>query len=248
MGIRDLLGDDLTGTHVFTDFDGTLSPIVGTPEQARPQHGALDALSRLRRDGARVTVISGRPVSFLVSQLAGLDVELVGLYGLESFVGGRELTNAEAEGWIPAVEQARVSALENFSGTSVVVESKVLSLTVHYRSRPDLEARVLEWARRVSVDSGLQARPAKMSVELHPPISVDKGSAVKERVQPDTEAVLMIGDDVGDLSAFVAVADLEANMRALKVVVASPELDPQVAAIADITLGSPAEVVTFLQT
>ena len=111
-----------------------------------------------------------------------------------------------------------------------------------------LEARVLEWARRVSIDSGLQARPAKMSVELHPPISVDKGSAVKERVQPGTEAVLMIGDDVGDLSAFVAVADLEANMRALKVVVASPELDPQVAAIADITLGSPAEVVTFLQT
>ena len=53
--------DDPTGTGVFTDFDGTLAPIVDDPAEARPLPGVVDALAALAGRDGRVVVISGRP-------------------------------------------------------------------------------------------------------------------------------------------------------------------------------------------
>jgi trehalose 6-phosphate phosphatase len=66
---------------VFVDFDGTLAPIVDIPEEARPLPGAAAVLGRLADRYARVAVISGRPVAFLVEHLGSLagTAELVGL-------------------------------------------------------------------------------------------------------------------------------------------------------------------------
>lgn len=247
MGIRELLGADLVGAHVFTDFDGTLSPIVETPDAARPEPGAKEALARLKADGATVTVVSGRPVAFLEAQLAGIDLELVGLYGLESSKGGQRSTNPEATTWLPVVSDVLADARARFDDPEILIESKTFSMTIHFRGRPSMAVEVAEWASRVAAETELLARPAKMSIELHPPVSVDKGSAVRDRLRGDVAAVLMIGDDVGDLPAFQAVGEVAPEARSINVVVDSPELDPQVAEIADLTLASPAEVVAFLQ-
>ena len=45
---------------------------------------------------------------------------------------------------------------------------------------------------------GLVVHPAKMSVELHPPVAVDKGTAVLA-LAAGLRAVCFLGDDVGDL-------------------------------------------------
>ena len=55
------LRDDPRGTGVFTDFDGTLAPIVDDPASALPLPGVVDALEALAGRYGRVGVISGRP-------------------------------------------------------------------------------------------------------------------------------------------------------------------------------------------
>ena len=63
------LSADPDHTALFTDFDGTLSPIVARPELARPLTGATESLKRLASRLAVVGVVSGRPVGFLVDRL-----------------------------------------------------------------------------------------------------------------------------------------------------------------------------------
>ncbi len=48
---------------LFVDFDGTLSPIVASAQDARPLPGAVDVLADLSARLGRVAVVSGRPVA-----------------------------------------------------------------------------------------------------------------------------------------------------------------------------------------
>ncbi len=108
----------------------------------------------------------------------------------------------------------------------MLVEPKGLSLTLHYRTRPDIADAVVAWASEEADRSGLRARAAKMSVELHPPIDADKGTAVDALVA-DLSAVGFVGDDVGDLPAFDALDRFERQGgHAVRVAVASTESNP----------------------
>ena len=67
---------------ILFDFDGTLSPIVDDPLDARPLDGAVDLLASLAEAYQVVGILSGRPVSFL-APLMPRGVVISGLYGLE---------------------------------------------------------------------------------------------------------------------------------------------------------------------
>ena len=49
-----------------------------------------------------------------------------------------------------------------------------------------------------------------MSVELHPPVDIDKGTVVAD-LAADADSALYAGDDVGDLPAFAALDALAAR-------------------------------------
>ena len=72
---------------LLLDFDGTLSPIVDVPGDARPLAGAGEVLAALARRFAVVAVVSGRPASFL-EPLLPAGVVISGLYGLETVRDG----------------------------------------------------------------------------------------------------------------------------------------------------------------
>jgi trehalose 6-phosphate phosphatase len=236
---------DPARTGLLFDFDGTLSPIVDDPAAARPLEGVTEVLERLAASYAVVAVVSGRPVDFLVDQLPR-QVVLSGLYGLEVVRDGRRADAAAAGAWREAVaDVAHASAARGPSG--MLVEPKGLSLTLHYRTRPDLEAEVLAWADSQAARSGLQVRRARMSVELHPPVAVDKGTAVDELVE-SLSAACFVGDDVGDLPAFDALDRFASRGgTALRVVVDSPELDPALQQRADLVVDGPAGVLALLR-
>ena len=62
-----------------------------------------------------------------------------------------------------------------------------------------------------------------MSWELHPPIEVDKGTAVLD-LADDFAAVAFAGDDVGDLPGFDALDELaDRGVATLRIAVDSPE-------------------------
>jgi trehalose 6-phosphate phosphatase len=78
-----------------------------------------------------------------------------------------------------------------------------------------------------------------MSIELHPPVPTDKGMVLRHLVASlgGVEAVIFVGDDVGDLPAFEALSDLrDAGLTTVAVAVASTEMDPRMRDRADLVI------------
>ncbi len=243
-GLRARLGAAITNVAVFTDFDGVLAPLVDDPSDARPVAGAVNALKALRDGGATVMVVSGRPVAFLAERLGDADLDLVGLYGLEQRIDGDCSTHPEAAQWKPVVDRVADRALRELPDTRV--EEKGVSLTLHYREAPERSQKVEAWAKSVAIESGLEMRSARQSVELHPPVRVDKGTSVRDHTPASASAVVYFGDDVGDLPAFDAVLEVAGQRPHLRVLVTNEQVPASLADVADVELSCPIEVVRFL--
>lgn len=105
-----------------------------------------------------------------------MDESVVGLYGLEVRRGGVVSVASSAEWWRSVVADAAARS-EAAGLTGLAVEPKGLSLTLRYRSAPGLEARVTALAEEIAAATGLVVRAARRSVELHPQVDADKGTA-----------------------------------------------------------------------
>lgn len=230
---------------VVVDFDGTLAPIVNDPAAARPIEGSTEVLARLVGRYGLVALVSGRPVEFLRPQVPE-GVVLAGLYGLEVVRDGQRLDHPGAGAWREVVTDVARSSIDR-GPAGMEVESKGLSLTLHYRNHPEIADEVREWARRQAARSGLQPRAAKMSVELHPPIEADKGTALEALVE-GLDNVLYIGDDLGDLPAFDALDRLaREGVTVLRVAVAGDEAPDELVARADLLVDGPPGVLDVLR-
>ncbi len=102
------------------------------------------------------------------------------------------------------------------------VEDKGATLSIHYREAPDPDAAkaALERDAVPAVRAaGLVARFGRMTLEVLPPIPIDKGSAVRRLLlHRRIAASLYAGDDTTDIDAF-AVVDVSVAVR-------SPEMPP----------------------
>lgn len=231
---------------VLVDFDGTLATIVDDPGRARPLGPVPQLLGELAERYLLVAVLSGRPVAFLRRFLPA-SVVLSGLYGLEVDRHGTTVDHPDAGPWRPVVAGAAARA-ETEAPDGVRLEPKGLSLTVHYRTASHLEPAVRAWAEREAARTGLIARPAKMSVELHPPLDADKGSALRW-LAAGIGSVCYLGDDIGDLPAFDALDDLaEAGAHTVRVAVASTEAPDALVARADVVVDGPEAAYELLRT
>jgi trehalose 6-phosphate phosphatase len=223
-------------TGVFSDFDGTLAPIVDDPAAAVPLPGVVDALGRLADHYVRVGVISGRPASFLHTHLGGRGLFLSGLYGLELVEGGIVQAVDEAEPWRTVVEQ--VAAAGDLPA-GVAVERKGLSVTIHFRTDPSLDRAARAWAAAMAEATGLVLHPARMSYELRPPVERDKGTVLAAAAE-GLRQVCFLGDDRGDLEAFDTLDRMAADgATVLKVGVASEEAPAEILERADLVVEGP---------
>jgi len=238
---------DPRSSALFLDFDGTLSPIVADPAEARPLPGVPGVLARLVGRFALVAIVSGRPLAFLAEALGpvpGLHVS--GLYGLESAgPDGRGVVDPAAERWRPAVAEVAAAAAEQ-APAGVGVEPKGLTVTLHWRSEPAAEAWVRGFAAGQMARTGLVAQPGRMALELRPPVALDKGTVVA-RLAPGHAAAAGFGDDLGDLPAFAALRALAAGGMAVAcVAVVDAESPPEVAAAADVVVEGPVGALALL--
>ncbi len=239
-------------TGIFTDFDGTLSLIVPDPEAAEPLPGALEALQRLVARLARVAVVSGRPAGWLAARFAekaGMErLELFGVHGLERWDGSAARPVEAALPWIAALAQATAEA-RAASVPGLVVEDKVFGVTFHWRRAGDpatAEAAGTALAHRLARATGLRERAGRASVELVPPVGIDKGTVVRER-GAGLGRVAFLGDDVGDACAFDALDDLEhGGSEVLRIAVWSPEVPDDLIERADLVLAGTEECVALL--
>lgn len=229
---------------VIMDFDGTLAPIVEDPAAAVPLPGVVDCLLALQERYAVVAVVSGRPVAHLQRHLPGMRA-MAGLYGLERVRGGEVELHPQVAEWRPIIEEAAAAARRDLPG--VGVEDKGLSLTLHVRPAPEMAGAVEAWAADTAARTRLEVRRARMSAELHPPVEADKGTVASELVS-GLAAACFIGDDVGDLPAFLALdAFAEGGGSAVRAVVMSEEVTPAMVTEADVLLEGPPAVLAFLR-
>lgn len=232
---------------LLCDCDGTLAPIVDDPTAATPLAASVAALHHLAGRLGRVAVVSGRPAAWLLEAF-GPGLVLSGLYGMEEVAAdgdGQVVELPEAASWREVVDEV-ASRADATAPAGVIVERKGLSLTLHHRTAPGEKPWVEAFAADQAKVTGLEPSRGKASIELRPPLAVDKGTAIR----PLTEgfaAVAYLGDDAGDLPAFAVLDELAAGGTAtVKVVVDSAELPDEVRDAADVVIGGPDEVAELL--
>ncbi len=234
---------------LLLDFDGTLAPIVPTPDQAEALPTARDALVRLAAlpSNQLVTaVISGRMLSDLRSKISWEGSVLAGNHGLEIEWQGGSYTHEEAHRALPELDlfvRQLNARLDAFPGAWI--EEKGLSIAVHYRQLEEalvlqLRSLVEDFARPMAA---LEMRAGKKVWELLPAVDWDKGTTVhfileRARVPGDT-LVAYLGDDLTDEDAFREVN----RLNGISVKVGETDMPTD----ARRRLPGPLEVALFLQ-
>ena len=195
---------------LFLDFDGTLAPIVSTPEVARASVEMLDLLSALAaRKDFLISIVSGRMVDDVREKVNLPDIVYSGDHGLEIDGPGIRFRAPGAEAAEPALRdllRTLAPRLQQMPG--VWVENKGLTATVHYRLRPEAREAVRAAVRAAAGD--FLVRDGKMAVEILPRVSWDKGRAVKairETLGLPGDLAIAIGDDATDEDMFAALPD-----------------------------------------
>jgi trehalose 6-phosphate phosphatase len=236
------------------DFAGTLSPVVDDPQAARPLEGIVELLEPLARRFAAVAIVSGRPAPYLAEHLGVPGVRYLGLYGLQEMYEGEVRVDPRLEEARPRVMAAE-AALRDAPAvreSGAWLEDKVYAVGVHTRRVPERDRwtePIDRTARQIAEEQGLEIIPGKMVWELRPAVRGDKGDAVRRVVaESGARTVVVVGDDLGDLPAFAAVAQLEAEGHGgLRVAVRSQEAPPDLLAAADLVLAGPEGVLDFLR-
>lgn len=234
------------------DFDGTLSPIVADPRDARAQPGAAAALRALARRVGTLAIITGRPAATAVEYGGLADVPgliVLGHYGFERWSDGQVAARPTPAGVSAARERLPGILVSAGAPPGTWTEDKGHAVAVHTRrtADPDAALRLLRPSlERLAEDEGLLAQPGRMVIELRPR-GMDKGAALKSLIsERASRVVLFCGDDLGDLPAFRALAELRGQgIPGVAVCSGSAEVT-ELAATADLVVDGPAGVVGLL--
>ena len=134
---------------IMTDIDGTLAPIVPTPDMARVPEELKDLLGRLNERYLLVAGVSGRKTED-ARDLVGLEgLVYFGNHGFEILRDGEVEVIPEALPYLEKVEELERRAREELAPLGAFVEEKGITASVHYRNvPPELGARSVRSVKR----------------------------------------------------------------------------------------------------
>jgi len=238
---------------LLTDFDGTLSPIVGRPgEAALPEDTRRAVETLVSHESVSVAVVSGRALSDIKDRVGIQGVTYAGNHGIEIEGPWLKFVYPPAEAVRPVIRHlySRLSeALAGFEGA--FVEDKGIALSVHYRlvreDRVDeLKRACEETVRRLRSEGKIRTTEGKKVYEVRPGVLWDKEDAIvllmsgwTSSTGSSTSLAIFLGDDLTDEGGFKVVNKHEG------VSIYVGETGRSTAA--RYFLRSPAEVAEFLQ-
>jgi len=185
---------------VALDFDGTLAPIVGQPDDARVP---LTLAGRLRRLSQRLplAVISGRRADDVQARLPFRALAVVGLHGAQGL--GWEPSPAETAA-LEALRQRLADREGPWHACGVEIEDKGSALALHYRNAPDREAALA--SLRPLLDAAgpaLRIFGGKCVLNVVVAGAPDKADAVQMLLaRSGRRALVFVGDDENDEPVF----------------------------------------------
>lgn len=207
------------------DYDGTLTPIVGRPEDARiSAQSKANLLALAASPNDTLAIVSGRSIAQLsgfMPELMGARAFFCGLHGGEivEWPSGQALLSPD-----PALAQ-RMSAFtraltaeldaKGLRGRGILLEDKGYSLAMHFRHADPQSARealAIFDDQALALRGDFAVRPGKMVVEILP-ATFDKGSAARllldlcaQRQGGRYPHPVCAGDDLTDEHAFAALS------------------------------------------
>ncbi len=196
------LADDIA---LFLDFDGTLALLQDDRDDVWLDARVSAVLERINsRLNGRVVIISGRAIGDLARRTPA-NLMRIGGHGLHILAPGDDRDFAHLAP-APELLVARLrSAAAQYRGVTLEEKGEVLAL--HYRTRPDLAAMLVEIVRAAVAESdGYVFQHGKFVIEAKP-ARANKGRALAAlmKTPPFTRFVpVMIGDDATDEDAFTA--------------------------------------------
>jgi trehalose 6-phosphate phosphatase len=203
---------------LVTDVDGTISPIVDVPDEARVTPRNLELLAALAAQLTLTAVISGRAAEDVYQRLALPGLVYIGNHGMERWKNGKVIVSPKAGAYrdnlvraTPEIKQVLVSGMH--------FEDKGATVSVHYRqtSHPEEVAKELAPAMQgIAEKHGLHLTQGRMVFEFRPPVEIDKGSAFEELVKAHRlEAAFYLGDDTTDVAVFLSARQLRKTGQCL---------------------------------
>lgn len=193
---------------ILLDYDGTLMPFSGKPEEAKPSGELMRLLEELADSPKNeVVLISGRGKHILEEWFGTLNVGLVAEHGVLTKEKSREWEKIEAvtNDWKEEIRPVLDRYMDKTPGS--LIEEKEFSLAWHYRqadpSLADLRARELAHdLLKLTPNLDLQVLQGSKVVEVKN-ASVNKGRvALRWISREDWDFILAIGDDWTDEDVF----------------------------------------------
>jgi trehalose-phosphatase len=211
----------LSASHIvmLADYDGTLTPIVGRPQDAVLSNGMRTKLCKLAdHPNFILGIISGRLLSEM-KDIVGIEgIYYAGNHGLEIDGPDFRYINPQAcetRLLLKDIVRRLDEALGHIDG--VIIEDKNLSLSIHYRLVKESDVQqVVEMFRQITspeIENGkIRIGSGKKVLEVKPPVDWHKGKAAEtiikqiEHITGSTvKIVVYLGDDSTDEDAFKTV-------------------------------------------
>jgi trehalose 6-phosphate phosphatase len=212
-----------TGQHLnlFLDYDGTLTPIAPTPEEAVLSTRAADLLKRLvRRPGLTLAIVTGRSLTQIRGMIPRISVAIAANHGLQIVHGGRLWTHPFARRCIPVLARVRVSLERDFKRVpGIRLEDKGIVLVIHLRHVARARWPAVRRSLRDVTDpyrGVLRLTSGKEVLEVRPAVDWNKGEAILRlsslggRKHP---LPIFIGDDNTDEDGFNALKESGLTIR-----------------------------------
>jgi trehalose 6-phosphate phosphatase len=258
----DALVEVAASAVVGLDYDGTLAPIVDNPELAHIHPEAPDVLIALAHVVRAVAVITGRPARKALA-LGGLDEvgQEIGDRGGELFVFGqygherwssaqRRVVSPPPPRGLSGFLRDLPRALREADAAEAFVEEKGLAIAAHTRRLDEPAAafdRLLPRLNELAERYGLVVEPGRNVIEVRSP-GADKGTVVRHLAEEvGAGGFLFAGDDLGDVEAFEAVADLRRQGLPTLLVCSASQEESTLVDLADVVVPGPDGVLTLLR-
>lgn len=226
---------------VLTDIDGTLAPIVPTPDMSEVPAELLELLEALDQKYPLVAGISGRKTEDAFDLIGLEEMVYFGNHGFEILRDGEVEVIEDALPYFERVQELERRAKEELAPLGAFVEEKGITASVHFRNvPPEVGRRCVEFVEAEGERLGLRITVGRGVVEARPPIRADKGTAVRTLVEEyKPRRAMFLGDDTTDLDAFRELEKLREEgtlEEILRVGVKSDEGPPEIVSEADIVV------------
>lgn len=198
----------------FLDYDGTLTPIVSRPEDAKISQNMRNTVMELCGKFT-VAIVSGRAREDVQALLGIEGLIYAGSHGFDILGPDIEMINPDAKAMIPVIKSLRDEIYKEIGDIEgVIIEYKKFSFAVHYRLAD--EEKHFEKIRAccqkaVSGYKKLRLMHGKKVFEILPAFDWDKGKAVRFIVKAlgynwHDAAIVYIGDDTTDADAYRVIS------------------------------------------